>query len=135
MQIYIVLSLIFGILITLFAIFNSAVVAVNFFFTELQIPLALVIIASALIGAVTMLIFDTFRRIRAGKNLKEMTKKASGFEKEIASKDETIHKLEDTLKQKEMVVDSQLETIDALRKNQSATINEEKYENENETVI
>jgi uncharacterized integral membrane protein len=135
MQIYIVLSLIFGILITLFAIFNSAVVAVNFFFTELQIPLALVIIASALIGAVTMLIFDTFRRIRAGKNLKEMSKKASGFEKEIASKDETIHKLEDTLKQKEMVVDSQLETIDALRKNQSATINEEKYENENETVI
>jgi uncharacterized integral membrane protein len=135
MQIYIVLSLIFGILITLFAIFNSAVVAVNFFFTELQIPLALVIIASALIGAVTMLIFDTFRRIRAGKNLKEMTKKASGFEKEIASKDETIHKLEDTLKQKEMVVDSQLETIDALRKNQTATINEEKYENENETVI
>ncbi|MBE0449649.1 MAG: DUF1049 domain-containing protein [Clostridia bacterium] len=133
MQIYIVLSLIFGILITLFAIFNSAVVAVNFFFTELQIPLALVIIASALIGAVTMLIFDTFRRIRSGKNLKDMTKKANGFEKEIASKDETIHKLEDTLKQKEMVVDSQLETIDALRKNQSAIINEEK--NENETVI
>ena len=133
MQFYIVLSLIFGILITLFALFNSAVVAVNFFFAEVQIPLALVIIASALIGAITMLIFDTFRRIKAGKNLKDMTKKVSGFEKEMSAKDETIQKLEDTLKQKEQILNSQVEIIDALKTNQEKTI--VNNENENETVI
>ena len=132
MQFYIVLSLIFGILITLFALFNSAVVAVNFFFAEVQIPLALVIIASALIGAITMLIFDTFRRIKAGKNLKDLTKKVNGFEKEIAAKDETIQKLNDTLKQKEQILSSQAEIIDVLKMNQDKTVNNN--ENQNETV-
>lgn len=131
MQFYIVLSLIFGILITLFALFNSAVVAVNFFFAEVQIPLALVIIGSALIGAITMLIFDTFRRIKAGKNLKDMTKKVGGFEKEMAAKNETIQKLNDTLKQKEQILNSQVEIIDALKMNQDKMTNNK----ENETVI
>lgn len=127
MQFYIVLSLIFGILITLFALFNAAVVDVNFFFAEVQTPLALVIIASALIGAITMLVFDTFRRIKSGKNLKEVTKKVNGFEKEMAIKDESIQKLEDTLKQKEQILNSQVEIIDALKKNQQVTA--EKIEN------
>lgn len=133
MQFYIVLSLIFGILITLFALFNSAIVAVNFFFAEVQIPLALVIIASALIGAITMLVFDTFRRIKAGKNIKDMTKKVGGLEKELATREETIQNLNDTLKQKEQILNSQVEIIDTLKMNQEkTTINNEK---ENETVI
>ena len=76
MHIHIVFLLIFAIIVTLFAIFNAAVVTVSFFFVEIQISLALVIIGSTLVGAVAALVFDAVKRIKANKVLKELDRKS-----------------------------------------------------------
>jgi uncharacterized integral membrane protein len=132
MQLYVVLALIFAILITLFAIFNATAIPVNFLVADVEMPLALVIIGSALIGALAMLIFDAFRRLKSVKSTKELKKKIDELNKMIASKDETILKLESSVKQCESTVSNQQDLINAMKNSDSI---QSKSENPiNETV-
>jgi uncharacterized integral membrane protein len=113
MHIHIVFLLIFAIIVTLFAIFNAAVVTVSFFFVEIQISLALVIIGSTLIGAVFALLFDSVRRIKANKVLKELNKHNETLKSELVLKNALIEKQEASLVEKEDMIQTLKRAIDA----------------------
>ncbi len=113
MHIHIVFLLIFAIIVTLFAIFNAAVVTVSFFFVEIQISLALVIIGSTLIGAVFALLFDSVRRIKANKVLKELNKQNETLKSELVLKNTLIEKQEASLIEKDEMIQTLKRAIDA----------------------
>lgn len=113
MHIHIVFLLIFAIIVTLFAIFNAAVVTVSFFFVEIQISLALVIIGSTLIGAVFALLFDSVRRIKANKVLKELNKQNETLKNELVLKNALVEKQEATLIEKDEMIQTLKRAIDA----------------------
>lgn len=113
MHIHIVFLLIFAIIVTLFAIFNAAVVTVSFFFVEIQISLALVIIGSTLIGAVAALLFDSVRRIKANKVLKELNKNSEMLKNDLVLKTSLIEKQEALLIEKDEMIQTLKRAIDA----------------------
>lgn len=97
MQANIVLILVFAIIVTLFAIFNASVVTVSLFFVDIEVSLALVIIVSALIGAIIVILLDSVKKIKHSMQVKELHKKIAEYEKknaeyenQIINKDETI---------------------------------------------
>jgi putative membrane protein len=100
---YIVLGLIMAILVTIFAIFNSAMVTVKFFFFETQLSLALVIILSALIGAISVMVFELFSKTKSKKTIKELIKKLETVQADNIKKDLVISELKNNNKKSEMV--------------------------------
>ena len=113
MHIHIVFLLIFAIIVTLFAIFNAAVVTVSFFFVEIQISLALVIIGSTLVGAVDALVFDAVKRIKANKVLKELNKSNDLLKNDLALKTSLIEKQEASLIEKDEMIQTLKRALDA----------------------
>lgn len=101
MSFYIVLGLVMAILVTVFAIVNSAMVTVKFFFFDAQLSLALVIIVSALIGAISILIFELFGKTKHKRIVKELNKRIELLQSENAKKDLMINELKN--KKSEMV--------------------------------
>ncbi len=117
MQVYIVLILIFAIIITLFALFNSVIVPVSLLFFEVEVSLALVIIVSTLIGAVLTALIGTARKIRSGKEIKGLNKKATELDKQIALKDEALKQRDVMISQKDELIVSQRKTIEEMETN------------------
>lgn len=101
MQAYIVLMLIFAIFVTLFAIFNATAVTVSFIFTEMEVSLALVIIGSALLGALLVMLFDAVKKLKTSKIIREANKKVQELEKLLVLKDEALRQRDSMIAQKE----------------------------------
>ncbi len=104
MQLNVVLMLVFAIFITIFAVFNASVVTVNFLLTQVELSLAIVIIVSALIGALIIWFFDAFKKLKVNKQLKELKKKSVDFEKNLAQKEGYIKEIEEKLNLKEQLI-------------------------------
>jgi uncharacterized integral membrane protein len=104
MQANIILFLIFAIVIALFALFNATVVTVSFVFAQIEVSLALVIIVSALIGALMVILFDSFKKLKTKKTIKELNKRVAGLESEL--KDKTLESLkkDDVIKAKDAAI-------------------------------
>lgn len=83
MQKNIIITLLFSILIALFAILNAGVVPVNLIFTQIDISAALVILISASIGAIIVYSLDAVSKIKTKKKHKELEKKNENLNKEI----------------------------------------------------
>lgn len=105
MQLNVVLTLIFAIIISAFAIFNASVVTVSFFFAKVDLSLAIVIIVSALIGALVIWFFDAFKKMKTKKQIKELNKKITELEKQVVQKDSYAKELEAKLAVKEALVE------------------------------
>ena len=99
-----ILSLIFAAIIAIFALNNSAVVPVDFVFAEVEISQAIVILISAIFGAVVAAIFSGVRSIKSRRRIR-------GLESEI-------HDLEE----KNKVLNLDLQAKDAQIKNLSKEI-------------
>lgn len=73
MPAYLVLGLVFSIAVAVFAVQNAARVDITLFFWQLKnISLVLVILGSALIGALAAGLFGAVKQIRLSRNLKNM---------------------------------------------------------------
>ncbi|MBF4693744.1 LapA family protein [Fusibacter ferrireducens] len=114
MQLNVVLTLIFAIVIAAFALFNASVVTVSFFFAKVELSLAIVIIASALIGALIIWFFDAFKKLRTNKQMKELNKKNTEFEKKLIQKEAYIKELEEKVSLKEALI-NELKANETLR--------------------
>lgn len=73
MQIIIVLSLLFSILVAIFAVQNSEIVTVNFLWMKTSLSQAVVILGSALVGVLIMIPFDFFRTVKHKLKIREMS--------------------------------------------------------------
>lgn len=74
MQKNVVFSLIFAIVIALFAVLNSASVPVRLFFMTVEMSQAVVILVSATIGAVIMYILNIMQILSLRKQIKKLKK-------------------------------------------------------------
>ncbi|GAA0721319.1 hypothetical protein GCM10008905_11640 [Clostridium malenominatum] len=83
MRIGFILSLVFAIIVTIFAIQNSAVITVNFLFTKLEISLALIIFISTIVGAIIVTFLGLRRELSLKHNNKILNNKVSELQREI----------------------------------------------------
>lgn len=73
-QTLLIAALIFAFVIALFAVINVDSVQVNFLFAQTQIPLILVILASTLLGGVTVGLFGGIRQYKLQRSVKMLEK-------------------------------------------------------------
>lgn len=77
-----VLSLLFALLVTIFAIQNAVTVTINFLFAEFDISQALVILISAVLGAGIVLLLGTIKQIKSNLKLRNLSKTVAKLEEE-----------------------------------------------------
>jgi uncharacterized integral membrane protein len=100
MQFYLVSALVFALIVAIFSINNPNTVSVNFLVWSFQAPLVLIILSSAVFGAVVIFLLGIVKQIgliRKVKNLENTNKKVSQELEEI----KTIQ--EDTIKEDENI--------------------------------
>lgn len=86
MQVTLIMSLVFAIFIALFAAINGGEVTINLFFWQLEgISQAMVILASAAFGAILVYLSGMMNKFKQSKRIKELEKKVTGLEKELAT--------------------------------------------------
>jgi len=82
MQFGFIISLIFAILVAVFAIQNSGSVVISFLFAEFNISQALVILISAALGAIIVMLLGFIKQIKLKLKIKEQLKKIKNLEEE-----------------------------------------------------
>ena len=82
MHVYLIVSLIFALLIAIFAIQNVAVVPIRILFWSYEASLVLVILGSVLIGVIITMLFELFQRLRRGAEHRELEKQVHHLTKE-----------------------------------------------------
>ncbi|MFB5511072.1 lipopolysaccharide assembly protein LapA domain-containing protein [Enterococcus casseliflavus] len=75
----VIVGILLILVIVLFAVANNMTVPINFGFTMIQSPLILVIIGSALLGALILLLVSTSAMFRQKKELKQLRKELSDY--------------------------------------------------------
>jgi uncharacterized integral membrane protein len=74
MDFRLILSLLFAIIIALFALTNGDKVTINLFFTKLQMSQAIVILISTTLGALIVFFITLIQRIKMGLTIKSLEK-------------------------------------------------------------
>lgn len=74
MEIKFIISLLFAILVAIFAIQNSGSVEINFLFTKFTISQAVVILSSAIVGALIVLLLGLVKQIKQNMKIKQLSK-------------------------------------------------------------
>ena len=82
MQFGFIISLIFAILVAVFAIQNSGSVVISFMFAEFNISQALVILISAALGAIIVMLLGFIKQIKLKLKIKEQLKRIKNLEEE-----------------------------------------------------
>ena len=74
MEFKFIISLLFSVLVAIFAIQNARSVEINFLFTKFTISQAVVILGSAIIGALIVLLLGLIKQIKQGVKIKQLKK-------------------------------------------------------------
>lgn len=99
-----VLSLIFAVLVAIFAIQNAVTVEINFLFARFTISQALIILISAIVGAIVVLLISLMNQMSQRKKNKELIKEVEDLKKEI----EDMKNSTDGFNQENQNLDSQV---------------------------
>ncbi|PAB56632.1 LapA family protein [Anaeromicrobium sediminis] len=100
MQFGFIFSLIFAILVALFAIQNSESVVISFLFAEFNVSQALVILISSVLGAVIVMLLGVIKQIKLQLKIKEQSKKIKNLEEENKLCTNQIEELKKSLDEK-----------------------------------
>lgn len=82
MAVKFVISMVFAILVAIFALQNSSNVDINFLFAKFSISQALVILISAIIGAIIVMILATITQIKQNMKIKASSRTIMALEEE-----------------------------------------------------
>ena len=95
MQVYWLAALGFGIVIALFAVQNSAPVAVRFLWLAIEdVPISVLVLICATLGALVTLLFGLGREVRHRIALRSSRREARSLERRVAELETTIQQLE-----------------------------------------
>lgn len=83
MQSGFIFSLIFAVFIGLFALKNGGPVSIDLFFTEIRLSQALVIIFSALLGALVIYLLNFFKILHFKREIKSLNKKQESIDSDM----------------------------------------------------
>ena len=116
MQIGFIVSLIFAIIITVFALKNGNDVSVDFILTKREVSQAIVIFVSAALGAIIVTLLGLVRQIKMSLKIREMSKKISALENDKKTLEEENKILENKasfeMKNEQSVDDMDVENKD-----------------------
>lgn len=102
MQIYFIFSLLFAVIIALFAVVNSEIIEISYFFGSVPVAQSVVILASAATGALIMGLFAIFSKLKSGLRSRKLNTRIKALEKELEKYKEAERKAEaERLKQEE----------------------------------
>lgn len=82
-QWFLILALLFALVIAIFAVINVEPVEVNFLYTTAQLPLILVILASALLSGLMVGLFGIIRQFRLQRTIRSLEKQVAELKMEI----------------------------------------------------
>ncbi|BEP29121.1 LapA family protein [Helicovermis profundi] len=82
MQFTFIISLLFAIIVALFALLNAETVTINVLFSKFQTSQAVVILVSASLGAIVVYLLSVFKKIKSTMKIKESEKKFKTLEKD-----------------------------------------------------
>ncbi|MNZ95178.1 Lipopolysaccharide assembly protein A [compost metagenome] len=82
-------ALVFALIIAIFAVINVEAVQVNFLFTKASMPLILVILASTLLGGMTVGLLGMIRQYKLQRNVKMLEKRIADLTAGIVQPEET----------------------------------------------
>lgn len=106
MEVRFIISLIFSALVAAFAIQNADSVNIRFLFYEFNISQAIVILGSAILGAIIVVFLGLIKQIRQGMKIKQLTKEVTKLTEEknmlqmkleeatVAVKEEMVEEIE-----------------------------------------
>ena len=94
MQWSLILSILFAIVIAVFAVLNIEPVQVNYLFGNTQMPLILIILFTALLGAAISGFMAMFKSISAHKRINDLKKEMTAKEITIAAQQNEIATLQ-----------------------------------------
>ncbi|SHJ51096.1 LapA family protein [Paramaledivibacter caminithermalis] len=83
MQILFVFSLVFAILVSLFAVMNSDPVTIKLLWKQYRFSQAIVILGSAAIGAIIVALLGIFSKVKSSLKIRELNNKIRKLEREI----------------------------------------------------
>ncbi len=95
MRIWFIFSLLFSVLVAVFAVLNSNVVLIKLYWVDYQLSQSLVIILSAFLGALIATFLGIFGKIKSSLKLRELTLTVKSLEQKIneLNKENTASKL------------------------------------------
>ncbi len=85
---YLILGLVFSLIIAIIALANTEQVTVSYIFGRAEMPLILLILGSAFVGALVMGFFALFRGIRNAFAFREMRSRQEKLEKQVKALEE-----------------------------------------------
>lgn len=83
MQKSLIITLLFSIVIAIFAILNAAPIEINLIATKLSISAALVILVSASFGAIVVYSLEVFTKLKSKKQYRDLEKQYKELEKKL----------------------------------------------------
>ncbi|MDD2401179.1 MAG: LapA family protein [Clostridia bacterium] len=95
MQFYLVSSLLFAMIVALFAIQNTEIVIIKFLAFEFSVSLVLVILGSAIIGALILYLLSLFKQFGSWFKFRQVRQQKENLEKQINDLIEKIAVLEE----------------------------------------
>lgn len=93
MGISFVITLLFAIIVTLFAIQNANTVVISFLFGEFNISQTLVILISAALGAIIVLLMGIVKQVKQNMKIKSLNNENQEMKKEIDNLKREIDKI------------------------------------------
>ncbi len=114
MQSGFIFSLIFAVFIGLFALRNGGPVTIDLFFTEIAMSQALVIIFSALLGALVVYLLNFFKILHFKKEIKTQHKKYESVDADLLVLNNKILVLEEEKNGLLKVIDEKQDQINTL---------------------
>ena len=126
MEIGFIFSLIFAILVAVFALKNADSVLIDFFFAKVQVSQAIVIFVSAALGAVIVTILGLVRQLKLSLKIKEQVKKIKKLEEE---KTLLENRIEEIISEKDLKLETDSEVSN--KENEIEKINSEENTDKN----
>ncbi|MCW3491275.1 LapA family protein [Dethiobacter alkaliphilus] len=97
MQLGVIVGLVFGVIIAFFAMLNTETIIVNYFFGQVYASVAIVVLGSALAGALAVGMFGLVTKIRTGFAFWDYQNRVERLAKEVAQLQEQKKALSDDL--------------------------------------
>lgn len=121
MEFKFIVSLIFAVLVAIFAIQNAGSVDVKFFFAHFRISQAVVILASAIIGAIIAVLLGLIKQIKQRMKIKQLTKEVDNLNKD---KEKFQVQIDELIKAKSNEFDMREEVVEQMESVEESNIEE-----------
>lgn len=90
MQYYLVSALVFSLIVAIFAIQNTVMVTVQFLTMQASVSLVLVILGSAVVGALALFFLSLFRQVGSWMTIRQLTHQKEELEKQVKRLEEKL---------------------------------------------